>query len=127
MMKTRKTAPKDIDAYIAAFPTDVQEKLQAVRASIRKAAPRAEETISYGIPTFKLNGGYLIYFAGYKKHIAIYPVPGGDAKFKEEVAPYQTGKGTLQFPLDQPMPLDLIRNITKFSIQDNLARAKKGK
>lgn len=127
-MKTKKTAPIDIDEYMSGFPKDVQKILQKVRATIRKAAPKAEETISYGIPTFKLNGQYLIYFAAYKKHFAIYPVPGGDAEFKEEIAPYQAGKGTLQFPLDGPIPLTLIRKAVKFSIQDNLARAEaKGK
>ena len=122
-MKTKLTTPRDIDEYIAGFPQDVQEILQKIRMTIRKAAPKAEETISYKIPTFLLNGQYLIYFAAYKMHIGIYPVPSGDAEFREEIAPYQAGKGTLQFPLDKPIPLNLIRSIVKFGIKENLARA----
>jgi uncharacterized protein YdhG (YjbR/CyaY superfamily) len=123
-MKTKQPAPKNIDEYIAGFSTDVQEILQKIRRTIRNEAPDAQETISYGIPTFTLNGKYLIYFAAYKKHIALYPVPLGDAKFNEEVSVYQTGKGTLQFPLDKPIPFDLIGKIVKASLKTNLAREK---
>src|SRR5215475_13628416 len=102
IMKTRQAAPRNIDEYIAAFPNDVQEILQKIRKTIRKAAPDAEETISYQIPTFNLKGSYLIYFAAYKKHIGLYPAPIGNAEFKEEMSVYRAGKGTVKFPLDEP-------------------------
>src|ERR671922_2464426 len=110
-MKTKLTTPRDIDEYIAGFPPDVQDILQKIRMTIRKAAPQAEETISYKIPTFNLKGHYLIYFAAYKKHIALYPAPIGVPEFEEEIAPYASGKGTLQFPLDKPIPYKLITKI----------------
>lgn len=119
----KRTVPKTIDDYISGFPPEVQEILGKIRQSIRKAAPQAQETISYGIPTFTLRDTYLIYFAAYKKHIAIYPVPGGNGEFKEEVSAYRTGKGTLQFPLDKPIPYNLLRKIVRFSLADNLKRA----
>ena len=115
--------PKTIDEYIAGFPPDVQELLQKVRATIQKAAPEAEETISYKIPTFNLNGRYLIYFAGYKKHISLYPAPIGNPEFAEEIAPYESGKGTLKFPLDGPIPFRLITRIVKFRAKENSRRA----
>jgi uncharacterized protein YdhG (YjbR/CyaY superfamily) len=127
-MKTKQTAPKNIDDYIAGFPKDVQAILQKIRRTIRNAAPDAEETISYQIPTFNLKGRYLIYFAAYKKHISLYPAPIGHAEFKEEMSPYESGKGTLKFPLDQPIPFDLITKIVKFRAKENLTRAEaKGK
>jgi uncharacterized protein YdhG (YjbR/CyaY superfamily) len=119
-----KAATKTIDDYIADFPKDVQEIMQKIRATIRKAAPDATETISYKMPTFNLNGHYLVYFAAYKKHIGMYPVPSGDAEFRREIAAYQTGKGTLQFPLDQPLPYKLITKIVKFRIKESLERKK---
>ena len=122
-MKTKPPAPKTIDEYIAGFPKDVQEILEKIRMTIRKAAPDAEETISYLIPTFTLKGKYLIYFAAYKKHIAVYPVPAGDAELNEELSVYQTGKGTLQFPLDKPIPYGLITKIVKLRVKENLAKA----
>lgn len=122
-MKTSAT-PTSIEEYIARFPPEVQEILEKIRTTIRKAAPEAQETISYDIPTFTLRDIYLIYFAAYKKHISIYPVPTGTAEFNEEIAAYQTGKGTLQFPLDKPIPYGLIRKIVKFSLVDNSKRAK---
>lgn len=122
-MKTTQTAPKDIDDYIAGFPKDVQQILQKIRATIRKAAPQAEETISYKMPAFNLNGQYLIYFAAYKKHIGMYPVPVGDAEYQQEIAAYQSGKGTLQFPLDQPIPYPLIARVVKLRAKENLESA----
>lgn len=122
-MKTEQAGPKNIDEYIAGFPRDVQEILEKVRMTIRGAAPDAEETISYQIPTFTLKGKYLIYFAAYKKHIAVYPAPIGNAEFKEEMSVYGSGKGTAKFPLDKPIPFDLIRKIVRFRIKENLARA----
>ena len=121
-MKTNQAAPKDISEYIAGFPEEVQEKLEKIRVTIKKAVPNAEETIRYKIPTFNLKGKYLIYFAAYKKHIALYPAPIGIEEFKEEISPYESGKGTLQFPLDQPIPFNLIRKIVKYRAKENLAR-----
>ena len=122
-MKTRQTAPKNIDDYIAGFPGDVQEILEKIRMTIRKAAPTAEETISYQMPTFTLKGNYLVYFAAYKKHIGFYGAPRGTPEFDEELLGYQTGKGTLQFPLDKPIPFDLISKIVKLRVKENLAKA----
>lgn len=116
--------PRTITEYIRGFPRDVQERLQGVRSTIRSATPDAKETISYGIPTFTLSGRYLIYFAGYKRHIAIYPVPTGSAAFSRQLASFRTGKGTLQFTLDRPMPYGLITRIVKARMKDALARAK---
>ena len=104
---------QDIDQYISTFPSNVQTLLQHIRQTIHEAAPQAEEAIKYGIPTFTLNGN-LVHFGGYKKHIGFYPAPMGIEEFKEECAPYETGKGTLQFPLDKPLPLDLIKMIVKY-------------
>jgi uncharacterized protein YdhG (YjbR/CyaY superfamily) len=127
-MRSNRTAPKSIDAYIAGFPPDVQEILEKVRATIRQAAPNAEEAISYQIPTFTLKGSYLIYFAAYKKHISLYPAPRGVEKFKKELSAYEGGKGTARFPLEKPIPFGLIRRIVKFKVKENLEKAKaKGK
>jgi uncharacterized protein YdhG (YjbR/CyaY superfamily) len=122
-MATSQAAHQSIDEYIATFPKNVQEILEQVRATIRKAAPEAEETISYNMPTFKLNGHYLVYFGGYKKHIGIYPVPLGDTEFNAELAPYVAGKGTARFPFDKPIPFGLIGKIVEFRIQENAKRA----
>ena len=123
-MKRNKTVPKNIDEYIAEFPKDVQKILEHVRATIKKAAPAAEEKISYGIPTFTLNGN-LVHFGGFKNHIGFYPTPTGTETFEKELSVYKTGKGSVQFPLDEPMPLHLITQIVKFRVQKNLAKAKK--
>jgi uncharacterized protein YdhG (YjbR/CyaY superfamily) len=123
-MRTSKSAPKNIDEYIAEFPNDVQQILERVRKTIRKAAPSAEETISYLIPTFTLKGKYLVYFAAYKKHIGLYPAPRGSEKFKEELSRYEGGKGTVRFSLDKPIPYSLIARIVKFRAKENLERAK---
>src|SRR5687767_4622557 len=95
---------KNIDDYISGFPEDTQKALEQVRATIRKAAPEAEETISYAIPTFTINKKYLVYFAGFKSHIGFYPAPVGMEAFKKELSHYKQGKGSVQFPLDEPMP-----------------------
>ena len=115
----RTQTPKNIDEYIAGFPTDLQKILEKVRTTIKKAAPDAEETISYQIPTFNLKGRYLIYFAAYKKHIGLYPAPRGVEKFKKELSRYEGGKGTVRFPLDKPIPFSLISRIVKFRIKEN--------
>ncbi|MES2810239.1 MAG: DUF1801 domain-containing protein [Bacteroidota bacterium] len=117
---------KNIDEYIAAFPENVQELLQIMRATIQEAAPEATEAIAYAIPTFKQNGN-LVHFAGYKNHIGFYPAPMGFEAFKEETAQYEAGKGTLQFPIDKPLPLDLVTRIVKFRIEKNLEKGKKKK
>jgi uncharacterized protein YdhG (YjbR/CyaY superfamily) len=122
-MRTNQTGPKDIDGYIATFPNDVQQILEKIRMTIRKAAPDAEETISYQIPSFTLKDKYLIYFAAYKKHIGLYPAPRGIEKFKKELSLYGGGKGTLKFPLNKPIPFNLISRIVKFRAKENLERA----
>jgi uncharacterized protein YdhG (YjbR/CyaY superfamily) len=123
-MRANEATPKDMDEYIASFPSDVQEILEEIRATIKKAAPDAEETISYQIPTFTLKGKYLIYFAAYKKHIGLYPAPRGVEKFKKELSAYEGGKGTVRFPFDRPIPFGLIRKIVKFRAKENSERAK---
>ena len=109
--------PNDIDDYIAGFPADVQKVLEKIRRTIRKAAPKAEESISYQIPTYKIDGERLIYFAGFAKHVSVYPAPREAKEFKKELAAYKGGKGTVQFPLDKPIPFDLITRIVKFKLQ----------
>jgi len=117
---------EDIDSYIAGFPEDIRERLEQVRATIRKAAPQAEEAIKYAMPTFVLNGN-LVHFAAFKNHIGFYPAPTGMAAFKKDLAPYHTGKGSVQFPLDKPVPLSLITKIVKMRVQENLAKKSKKK
>ena len=109
--------PDDINEYIAQFPKETQKVLEQIRAAIKKVIPDAEETISYAMPTFKLNKEYIIYFAGYKKHVSLYPAPRGVEAFKEILAGYKGGKGTVQFPLDKPIPYALITRITKYRLQ----------
>jgi uncharacterized protein YdhG (YjbR/CyaY superfamily) len=119
--------PTTIDEYIATFPADIQSILQKIRATIRKAAPQAEETINYQMPTFKLHGN-LVHFAAFKNHIGFYPTPSGIEKFKKDIEKYEWAKGSVQFPLDKPIPYGLIVKITKFRVKENLAKIKaKGK
>jgi uncharacterized protein YdhG (YjbR/CyaY superfamily) len=115
-----------VDDYIASFSKDVQELLQEVRATIKQVAPEVEETISYAIPTFKLHGN-LVHYAAFKNHIGFYPIPSGLEAFKEELSKYKGGKGSVQFPLDKPMPLDLIRKIVKFRVKENEEKVLKKK
>lgn len=117
-MATKK--PVSIDEYIAGFPKETQKVLEQVRAIIKNTAPDTEETISYAIPTFTMNKKYLIYFAGYKNHLSLYPAPTGNASFEKEIKPYWSGKGTVQFPLDKPLPIDLIKRIVKYRMKENL-------
>jgi uncharacterized protein YdhG (YjbR/CyaY superfamily) len=121
-MRNDLPAPRNIDEYIDRFPPEVQVILQKIRATIRKAAPDAEEAIKYLIPTFTLKGN-LVHFAAYKKHIGFYPAPRGNKVFEEELSKYEGGKGTLQFPLEKPIPFDLISKIVKFRVKENLAKA----
>jgi uncharacterized protein YdhG (YjbR/CyaY superfamily) len=116
-----------IDEYIAGFPPTIQAILQQVRATIKNTAPEATEAISYGMPAFNLYNSYLVYFAAFKSHIGFYPTPVGMEAFKEDLKPYKTGKGSVQFPLDQPMPLDLITKIVEYRILDNQEKAAKKK
>lgn len=122
-MKTPGIKFNDIDGYIADFPKETQELLTQVRTTIRKAAPDAKEKISYGMPTFTLNGN-LVYFAAYKNHIGFYPVPSGIEAFKKELSVYKGAKGSVQFPIDQPIPYDLISKIVKFRVKENLKKSK---
>lgn len=124
---TDPAAPKNIDEYIAGFPEDVQELLEKVRATIREAAPDAEEAIKYQIPTFTLNGN-LVHFAAFKNHIGFYPAPRGIEAFKDELSSYKGAKGSVQFSFGEPIPYDLISRIVKLRAQENLAKGKaKGK
>jgi uncharacterized protein YdhG (YjbR/CyaY superfamily) len=123
-MQESKTTFSSIDEYIETFPTLVQEKLQEIRLTIHESAPEATEAISYQMPTFKLNGN-LVHFAAYEHHIGFYPIPTGMEAFKEELSHYKTGKGSVQFPLGQPLPLDLIRRIVEFRVKENQAAKKK--
>jgi uncharacterized protein YdhG (YjbR/CyaY superfamily) len=121
-MKADPPKPATIDDYIAGFPRDVQAILQKIRATIRKAAPHAQETISYRMPAFKQNG-MLVYFAAFKKHIGLFPPVTGDAKLKEEASVYAGPKGNLQFPLDEPIPYALITRIVKARAKEDKAAA----
>ena len=121
-MKIGQAAPKNIDEYIAGFPPDIQAKLEKIRATIRKAAPDAEEAIKYMMPTFVLKGN-LVHFAAFKNHIGFYPAPKGIEAFKDELSVYEGARGTVRFPLDKPIPFALISKIVKFRVKDNLDRA----
>ncbi len=122
-MNAPPNTPEDIDAYIAGFPDDIQSILQKIRETIRKAAPEAEEAISYQLPTFRLNGSNLVHFAGFEHHIGFYPTPSGISNFSEKLSGYKSAKGSVQFPLDQPIPYDLIAEITAFRVRENTANA----
>ena len=111
-----------IDEYIATFPEDVQALLQEVRQTIKAAAPEATEKIAYAIPTFFLKGN-LVHFAAFKNHIGFYPAPRGIDAFQEELSKYKGAKGSVQFPIDEPMPLDLISRIVEYRVNDNLQKA----
>ena len=117
---------KTIDEYISMFPDDVRTILNQVRQTIREAAPEAQETINYQMPTFTLNGN-LVHFAGFKNHIGFYPTPTGIEAFKDELSAYKGAKGSVQFPLDQPMPLSLIRRIVEYRVKENSERKPRNK
>lgn len=121
-MDSQKAGYRTIDEYIASCPEEVQAKLQALRATIRAAAPDAEERISYAMPAFAKNGN-LVYFAALKHHIGFYPTPSGIEAFQQETAAYVSTKGALRFPIDQPLPMDLITRIVRFRVAENRARA----
>jgi uncharacterized protein YdhG (YjbR/CyaY superfamily) len=111
-----RSKARSIDEYIAEFPLDTQRALEQMRALIRKAAPGANETMSYAIPTFDLNGRHLVHFAGYERHIGFYPTASGIAAFAAELAGYRSAKGSVQFPLDRPLPADLVRRMVAFRV-----------
>ncbi len=116
-MKTANGSPDNIDEYIAGFPSDVQVILRQIRTTIAKVAPEAEEALKYRIPTFVLNGN-LVHFAAFKNHIGFYPTPSGIEAFKDELSRYEGAKGSVKFPIDQPMPLRLIEKIVTFRLQE---------
>lgn len=122
-MKTPNAVPKKIEDYIKTFPKDVQILLRKLKAAIKTAAPKAEEKISYRMPAFFLNGP-LVYFAAYKKHIGFYPTSTPIKVFKKELASFEYSKGAIRLPLDEPLPLALIKKIVKFKIKENAAKAK---
>jgi len=124
-MESGKQQPSDIDEYIAGFPPEVQQILRQVRATIRQAAPEATEAMAYGLPTFRLDGN-LVHFGAHPKHIGFYPTPSGITAFEEELAPYKRAKGSVQFPLSEPIPYELIGRITRYRVAENeaLAQAK---
>ena len=113
--------PKNIDEYIAGFPPEVQEILQKIRMTVKKAAPDAQETIKYQMPAFILNGN-LVYFAAFKNHIGFFPPVAGNEKLKNELSVYEGPKGSLKFPLDKPIPYDLIRRIVNLRVRENLEK-----
>lgn len=113
-----RSSATSIDGYIAQFPPDVQQVLTGLRETIRSAAPEAVETIAYAIPTFDLGGKHLVHFAGFKSHVGFYPTPSGVEAFKDELSAYKGAKGSVQFPLDRPLPLDLVRRIVEFRVAE---------
>jgi uncharacterized protein YdhG (YjbR/CyaY superfamily) len=121
----RGPTAESIDEYISAFPVETQRVLEELRTLIKASAPDATETISYAIPTFDLNGKHLLHFAGYAKHVGLYPAPSGLSAFKKNLEPYKSGKGSVQFPLTQALPTDLIRRIVRFRVDENERKAAK--
>lgn len=119
---TGRPVADSIDDYIAGFPEETRAALEEMRALIRASAPDATETISYAMPTFDMGGHHLVHFAGYERHIGFYPVPSGIEAFKEDLRPYKSGKGSVQFPLGKPLPVELIRRIVEFRVEETLAR-----
>jgi len=120
--ETKRKGAATIDEYITGFPKDMQEMLQKLRATIKKAAPEAEETINYAIPTFTLNGN-LVHFAAAKNHIGFYPAPSGIKAFEQELSVYEGAKGSIKFPLDKLLPLSLVSKIVKFRVKENVEKA----
>jgi len=122
-MKTVKA--NTVEDYIANFPASTQKLLKQVRKTIKAPAPKSEELISYGMPGYKLNGKALVYFAGYEHHVGFYATPTGHKKFEKQLSKYKQGKGSVQFPIDEPMPLKLITEIVKFRVKENTTKSKK--
>lgn len=120
-----KTDFKSVDEYIKTFPLEIQKLMDKVRKIIIKNAPTAVESIAYGMPAYKTNGKPLVYFAGYKNHIGFYATPTGHAEFANELINYKQGKGSVQFPLNKPIPFELIGRIVRFRVEENLSKTKK--
>ena len=125
-MKSNESSSSEVDDFIAKYPPDVQQILQKIRDIIREVAPEAQEKLNYGIPTFTLNGN-LVHYSALKDHIGFYPTPSGIEKFKKQLSAYEGAKGSVKFPLDQPIPYDLIRKITEFRVKEQQAKSKKKK
>lgn len=123
-MENEKKEYASTDEYIKSFPPEIQKKLEEIRTTIKMIVPNAGEKISYGMPTFTLNGN-LVYFAAFKSHIGFYPIPSGMEAFKDELKAYKTGKGSVQFHIDKPLPIDLISRIVKFRVEENLKKPSK--
>jgi len=123
MTATKAKKAGNIDGYIAGFPEQIRKKLEEMRMIVRKAAPQAEETINYGVPTLILSGN-LVHFGGFKNHVGFYPAPSGIEAFKEELSVYEGAKGSVKFPVDKPLPAALITKIVKFRVKENLEKAK---
>lgn len=123
-MTTSRQRPKDFDDYLHRFPKEVRQRLQKMRLTVKKAAPQAKEKISYGIPSFTVNG-MLVWFAAFKNHIGFYPRTSAIAAFKKELSTYKSAKGSVRFPFDKPLPLDLIGRMVKFRVKENLSKGKK--
>jgi uncharacterized protein YdhG (YjbR/CyaY superfamily) len=123
-MKGPKKGYKTIDEYIATFPKSIQSILEELRHVIRDSAPDVAEMISYGIPTFDLNKRHLVHFAAYKNHIGFYPTSSGIMAFKRELSSFKTSKGTVQFPIDKPIPFDLVKKMVRFRVKENLSKKK---
>lgn len=123
-MDGSKVTYESIEHYISTFPADIQDILESIRKVIREAAPDAVEKISYQMPTFTQHGN-VVHFAAFKNHIGFYPAPSGIMEFEQELAPYKAGKGTIQFPLDQPIPYELITKVVKFRVAENIAKAER--
>lgn len=121
-MPAQKRKFKTIDEYVRTFPKDVQGILQRLRQTVRQAAPQAVETMSYDMPTFKLDGKFLVSFAAWKSHIGLYPVPSGTVAFQKEVSAYRGAKSTVRFPLEKPIPHDLVKNLVLFRMKENYAK-----
>lgn len=126
-MKTSRPQFTSVDQYIGSFPNDVQKVLMQLRKTIRKELPDAEEVISYNIPTYKMNGKYVIYFAGFAHHVSLYPLLTVPAAFRKKLAPYLSGRGTVRFSLDEPLPMNLVKDIVTLNLKANLQRTGKKK
>lgn len=116
-------APRSVNEYIERFPDDVRDRLEAMRSAIMRTAPSAEEYVSYGMPAYKLNGA-LVYFAAFKNHIGFFATPNAHDAFREDLSRYKSGKGSVQFPFDEPLPIDLIERMVRFRVAENLERVK---
>jgi uncharacterized protein YdhG (YjbR/CyaY superfamily) len=121
-MAARGAKPKDYAEYAGRFSEDVQQRLHQLRQAIREAAPQAQETISYSMPAFRLDGGILVWFAAHAHHIGFYPGASGIAAFKKELAPYKYAKGSMQFPVNEPLPIELVSRIVQFRVKERLAK-----